>query len=42
VVRWPSGTIDTIGTEAADQELEIKEGKGVVDRRPGARIGAKP
>jgi hypothetical protein len=42
VVRWPSGTVDTIGTEAADQELVIKEGKGVVDRWPGAQIGAKP
>ena len=33
-VRWPSGTKETLGPEAADQELVIEEGKGVVERRP--------
>lgn len=33
-VRWPSGKIDRIGPESADQELVIKEGSGVVSRIP--------
>jgi hypothetical protein len=32
-VRWPSGTVDKISGEKADQELVIEEGKGVVERR---------
>jgi enediyne biosynthesis protein E4 len=28
-VYWPSGVVDTIGAEAADQELVVEEGKGV-------------
>ena len=31
-VHWPSGRIDKIGTEDADQELIVKEGAGVVER----------
>ncbi len=31
-VHWPSGTVDSIGSQAADQELWIEEGKGVVAR----------
>jgi enediyne biosynthesis protein E4 len=34
VVRWPSGKVDTLGPENADQELRIEEGKGVVSRHP--------
>jgi len=30
VVRWPSGKVDTIPQQSADQQLEIKEGQGVV------------
>ncbi len=30
VVRWPSGKVDSIGTQAADQELLIEEGRGIV------------
>jgi hypothetical protein len=30
VVRWPSGKVDTIGPESADQELLIREGQGIV------------
>ena len=33
VVRWPSGKTDTIGNEAADQELVIEEGRGVISRQ---------
>lgn len=29
VVRWPSGVVDKVGTEAADQELTIVEGEGL-------------
>ena len=30
VVRWPSGKVDSIGTQAADQELLIEEGNGLI------------
>ncbi len=33
VIRWPSGQVDKIGSEAADQELVVQEGHGVVERR---------
>jgi enediyne biosynthesis protein E4 len=33
-LHWPSGVIDTVKSEAADQELVIEEGKGVVARAP--------
>jgi hypothetical protein len=33
VIRWPSGQLDKIGPEAADQELVIQEGRGVIERR---------
>jgi len=36
VVRWPSGQLDRLGPEAADQELLVQEGRGVVERSPGA------
>jgi hypothetical protein len=29
-VRWPSGRVDNIASQAADQELLIEEGNGVV------------
>ena len=32
VIRWPSGQLDKIGPEAADQELVIQEGRGVIER----------
>jgi hypothetical protein len=32
VIRWPSGAIDTLQKENADQELVVEEGKGVVRR----------
>jgi hypothetical protein len=30
IVHWPSGVIDRIGTQEADQELIIEEGRGLV------------
>ena len=32
VIRWPSGKLDTIRDEAADQQIVCEEGRGVVDR----------
>jgi len=32
VIRWPSGQVDKLGPEAADQELVVREGSGVVER----------
>jgi hypothetical protein len=42
VVRWPSGKVDTVGTEAGDQEVVIEEGNGVVARRPAAPLPPAP
>jgi len=33
VIRWPSGEIDKLGAESADQELVVQEGRGVVEKR---------
>jgi hypothetical protein len=32
-VHWPSGTVDTIRDEKADQDLVVREGQGVVSRK---------
>lgn len=32
-VHWPSGMVDRVGREGADQELVIEEGAGIVGRR---------
>jgi hypothetical protein len=37
VIRWPSGQLDKLGPEAADQELVVREGSGVVERKPEGR-----
>jgi hypothetical protein len=37
VVRWPSGLVDKLGPEPADQEVVIGEGRGVVARNSAAR-----
>jgi hypothetical protein len=45
VIRWPSGTVDTIRNQAAGQELTIEEGKGVVAGRafaPSAALPSRP
>ena len=31
VIRWPSGQVDKLGPEAADQELVVREGSGVIE-----------
>src|SRR5204863_898243 len=33
VVHWPSGKVDTIGPQPADQDLDIEEGHGVIKPR---------
>jgi len=38
VIRWPSGQVDKLGPEAADQELVVKEGSGVIERNPGKKF----
>jgi hypothetical protein len=37
VIHWPSGRVDKFGPEAADQELVVEEGRGVIERRPTAK-----
>ena len=32
VIHWPSGKVDSLGPEAADQELLVEEGRGVTAR----------
>ena len=41
-IRWPSGRVDNIGTEAADQELVVEEGKGVVSRHRSGLPANRP
>ncbi len=36
VIRWPSGQVDKLGPEAADQLLIVQEGRGIIERRPPA------
>src|SRR6266850_4822225 len=40
-VRWPSGLTDTVRQEKSDQEIVIREGEGVIERRPGPLSGVK-
>jgi len=49
LIRWPSGQMDKIQNEQADQDLVIKEDQGVVARRswdrkltPSRKVGQKP
>jgi len=41
VIKWPSGIIDTVGREDADQELVVEEGKGLVARHRKTSLGGK-
>ncbi len=41
-IHWPSGRVDNIGSQAADQELLIEEGNGVVIRPEQPEGPAKP
>ena len=38
VIRWPSGAVEKLGPESADQEIVLQEGKGVVERKQPARL----
>ncbi len=33
-IHWPSGKIETLAPESADQQLTVEEGKGIVQREP--------
>src|SRR5580704_3792100 len=37
VIRWPSGQVEKLGPESADQELVVQEGRGVIVRNPGKK-----
>jgi len=41
-VRWPSGKVETVGSERSDQELVLEEGKGVVARRGNTSVTSAP
>jgi enediyne biosynthesis protein E4 len=36
IIHWPSGKVETLGPQKADQELVVREGQGVVNRNLGA------
>jgi hypothetical protein len=38
VIRWPSGAVEKLGQESADQEIVLQEGKGIVERKLPARL----
>jgi len=40
-IRWPSGAVDTIRNQRANQFLVVEEGKGVTRQIPAAAAGAK-
>ena len=40
-IHWPSGRLETLPGEDADQQLTIEEGKGVVRREPFLSVGRK-
>jgi hypothetical protein len=42
VIRWPSGRVDQVNNEAAEQELVVEEGKGVVSRRSSSPAFQRP
>jgi hypothetical protein len=38
VIRWPSGAVDRLGPQAADQEIVVEEGKGVVAKHAATTL----
>jgi len=34
VIRWPSGNVETLHAQAADQEIMVREGSGIESTRP--------
>lgn len=41
VIRWPSGTVDRFGGQAADQEIVAEEGKGLVQHPSAPKLSKK-
>ncbi len=41
-IHWPSGTVDTIRKQPADQTLTVEEGSGVTNQIPGRRSNHQP
>jgi enediyne biosynthesis protein E4 len=41
IIHWPSGKVDTLESEKADQELVVQEGRGVLNRNPGTLPNGK-
>jgi hypothetical protein len=41
IIHWPSGKVETLGPEKADQELVVHEGRGVVNRNLGTLTNGK-
>jgi len=38
VIRWPSGQVDKLGPEDADQEIVAREGSGIVERHRASQL----
>jgi len=41
-IHWPSGIVETIGKQPADQILTVREGSGVMNRIPARRSNHQP
>ena len=41
VIHWPSGQIDKLGPEAADEELVVREATGVIERHSASPFETK-
>ena len=42
IIHWPSGIVETIGKQPADQILTVREGSGVTNRIPARRSNHQP
>ena len=40
-IRWPSGAVDRLGRQSADQEIVVEEGRGIVPQAPAAQQDKK-
>jgi hypothetical protein len=40
VIHWPSGKVDSLSNQNADQELTVEEGRGVTKKQPSSRRAA--
>ncbi len=41
-IRWPSGQVDHLSNVAAGETITVKEGSGIVQKRPYGAVPAKP